>query len=87
MNRAKSAKSQSTEAASQKPDKSKGITRLTLDAPVGLDIRIGAIAKTRGLKKGAFALQLLDQGCAKYDIDKVLRAAFPEIPGEPDPVA
>jgi hypothetical protein len=33
-----------------KSEKRKGITRLTLNIPVGLDIRIGAIAKPRDLK-------------------------------------
>lgn len=56
--------------------------RLTIDVPVGLDIRLGALAKSQRERKGTFIVRLLDQGARKYALDEVLRSAFPEIPSE-----
>lgn len=64
-----------------------GYVRLTMDVPLGLDIRLAAHARSQRVHKQDFAARLLDQGCAKYDSDKALRAAFPGPPGEAEPVA
>lgn len=74
------------EAANAKRPRRPGYVRLTLDVPVGLDIRLGAHAKHQGKRKGDFAVKLLDQGCAKFGLDEILKAAFPQIPGEDEPV-
>jgi hypothetical protein len=86
MGRQKTVRADAGESANPKRARKPGYVRLTLDIPVGLDIRLGALAKSKEKRKGAFALQMLDQGCRQYDLDKVLRAAFPEIPGEAEPV-
>lgn len=86
MARQKIVRVDAPESVGLKRPRRPGYVRLTLDVPVGLDIRIASIAKSVGKRKGDFAVRMLDQGCRNYKIDEVLRSAFPDLPGESETV-
>jgi hypothetical protein len=63
---------------SAKRERSKCV-RLSLDLSGELDFRLDSLAKIKRMHKGAFALQLIDQGLRGYKADVSLKNVYGEI--------
>jgi hypothetical protein len=69
-------------AGTPRKRKPKTTIRQTYDLPFDLDFRLTGVAKFVGMRKSAFVLKLLDQGCRGYKIDKALGSAWAETQGQ-----
>lgn len=58
------------------------LVKISFWASEPLDFRLSALAKAQRIQKGEFAEGILDRGCSKYSLDKVLKSAFEQKPSE-----
>ena len=58
------------------------LSRLNLEVPLLLDVRLTAQAKIQRMGKSKFAELLIEQGLSKYKTDKTLKIALEQSPSE-----
>jgi hypothetical protein len=69
-------------AGAPRKRKPKTTVRQTYDFPFDLDFRVSGVAKSLRIPKTVFVLKLIEQGCAGYKVDKLLRSVWAETQGQ-----